>query len=139
MRTGRDGGRVSVPAVTRESRFEDHGVVRSGLPLLAWLAAWTAASSLADAEDAVLPRRRSRLVVKTDDELQVIANRTGESLEYLQLSRADLAGDCATVDVTLHAIVKEPDYPVRCWRTRNVYVKRGGTWQFELTAPQSCP
>jgi hypothetical protein len=86
-----------------------------------------------------LPRRRSRLVVKTDDELQVIANRTGASLEYLQLSRADLAGDCATVDVTLHSIVKAADYPRRCWRTRNVYAKRGGTWQFELTAPQSCP
>jgi hypothetical protein len=113
------------PSIPRSERLFDHDVVYISAPTLG--------------SGARLPRRRSRLVVKTDDELQVIANRTGASLEYLQLSRADLAGDCATVDVTLHSIVKAADYPRRCWRTRNVYAKRGGTWQFELSAPQSCP
>lgn len=88
----------------------------------------------------VLLRKRSQFVVKTDTELQAIADRIGASLEYLRFSQVEIAGDCAVFEVELSVMTpaRSPDYQRRCWKTRDAFVKRNGTWKFELGTPQDC-
>lgn len=88
-----------------------------------------------------LPGASSRpLVVKTRDELQAIADRTGTRFPYLQITSAEITGDCATVGVGVYIMqpARKQEMLLCCCSTTDVYVKRGGKWQFKVVAQQIC-
>jgi hypothetical protein len=89
---------------------------------------------------ALPPDLARHYIVTTQDELQRVATGSGRDIWFINISKLELAGSCATVYVGGDFVAPPRPGTIKmcCCNETEVFLRRGGRWAFRMSGGGAC-